>query len=141
MIRVYTASKLRHAKMWKELCDKSHSFIFHARWLKHVKIGTPDGPEHAPDFWMQDQQDVKDSDALLVYAAPGDKLRGALVEVGMALAYGIPVVIIGEHEDYGTWRHHPGVFWVTDFDHAEVFLSEMPERFRNIQDVHERDMS
>ena len=125
MLRIYTASKLRHAPKWRDICDKNSNFIFHARWLKHTRIGTPDGPEHAPAFWLQDQQDVKDSDALIVYAEKGDKLRGALVEVGMALAYGVPVILIGEHEDWATWRWHPGVHWVPDIDSAIEFVKEI----------------
>ena len=27
----------------------------------------------------------------------------------MAIAYGVPVIVIGEHPFYGTWQYHPGV--------------------------------
>lgn len=132
MLRIYTASKLRHAKMWRELCDQHDLFIFHARWLKHLKIGTPDNAANAPAFWLQDQQDVKDSDALLVYAEKDDRLSGALVEVGMAIAYGVPVILVGEHEDYGTWRWHPGVHWVPDIPAAIEFAQSIQPSYGSV---------
>jgi hypothetical protein len=119
--------------MWRKLCDENRDFIFHARWLKHTKIGTPDTPDYAGDFWLQDQQDVMDSDALILFAVPFDRLRGALVEVGMALAYGVPVVIVGEHDDYGTWRWHPGVYWVRTIDDAINFIKSIQPKYKKIE--------
>lgn len=110
MIRIYPASKLRHGKMWRDLCDRTPTVQFHARWLKHNKIGTPDDPDNAKAFWLQDVQDIKDADGVFVYAEPEDRLRGALVEAGVAIALGVPVYVIGDrHPDYGTWQHHPTV--------------------------------
>lgn len=118
MIRVYTASKLQVAAQWLELDSTWTHVYFHARWLKHQKIGTLDTPEFAKRFWQEDQEDVKNADALLVYGREGDKLRGALVEVGMALAYGVPVIVVGEHSDYGTWQYHAGATRVKDLEAA-----------------------
>lgn len=128
MIRVYTASKLSKAAMWRELNKKWPHVIFHARWLKHNEIGTPDLPEYAPRFWMEDQQDVKTADAVLVYAEEGEHLRGALVEAGMAIAFIVPVIVVGEHPDYGTWRHHPCVTQVADLNEAAQILKEIDKR-------------
>jgi nucleoside 2-deoxyribosyltransferase len=130
MIRVYTASKLKHAALWRRLCDCNAGIYLHARWLKHNKIGTLDSPENASEFWLQDEQDVKDADAVLVYAEGSDHLRGALVEAGMALAFGVPVFVVGDHEDYGTWRYHPGVRIVKNFDYAIAALAEITPRYR-----------
>ena len=122
MIRVYTASKLKHAQMWRDLSKQWNRVFFHARWLKHTEIGTPDAKEHAGRFWMEDEADVKVADAVLVYAAPEDHLRGALVEAGMAIAYTIPVIVVGSHPDYGTWQHHPCVRHAADLTIAYAML-------------------
>ena len=116
MIRIYTASKLRHGPMWRNLCDHSRRFIFHARWLKHNKMGTPDTREEAVEFWRQDIQDVLTADAVIVYSENDEVLRGALVEVGVALSSGIPVFVIGHSTSYGTWQYHKGVTWVQSLD-------------------------
>jgi len=129
MLRVYTASKLKHADKWRALCGDNLHIQCHARWLKHCAIGTPDTPEHAVEFWMQDEQDVKDADAVLVFAEGEDHLRGALVEAGMAIAYGVPVIVVGDHPDYGTWQHHPGVQKMDDLPSALAYLKSLKPRY------------
>lgn len=122
MIRVYTASKLGRAPLWKRLQGEWPKVFFHARWLRHIEIGTPDTPENAISFWCEDQEDVANADALVVFAGEGEHLRGALVEVGIAIANQVPVVVIGDHPDYGTWQYHPGVARVADFNEAYAYL-------------------
>jgi nucleoside 2-deoxyribosyltransferase len=122
MLRVYFASKLKHAAKWRDLCEENHHFIAHARWLKHNKIATPDSPRYAREFWLQDEQDVRDADVVVVYGEEGEHLRGALVEAGIALALGIPVYVVGDHPDYGTWQYHPGVAKRVSLD---VVLAEL----------------
>lgn len=130
MIRLYTASKVHHAGKWRALCATSRHIQCHARWLKHSAMGTPDTAEHAAEFWLQDEQDVRDADAVLVYAETGDRLRGALVEAGIAIAAGIPVIVVGDHPDYGTWQHHPGVRRTADLEQALRLLEGVQPRYR-----------
>lgn len=129
MIRVYTASKLRHASMWRALCASTTVLQCHARWLKHVAMMTPDEPEHAAEFWLQDEQDVRDADVVLVYATGDDHLRGALVEAGIAIAVGVPVVVVGNHNDYGTWQYHPGVTRVATLEEAVGYITTLRPRY------------
>lgn len=130
MIRVYTASKLHTAEIWKELHKAWPEVYFHARWLKHIDLGTEDGPARAHEFWLQDEEDVLSSDAVLVYGRPGEKLAGALVEAGMAIAWGIPVVVVGEHPDYGTWQYHPRVTRVSTLEEARDTLGRLDVGWR-----------
>ena len=125
MIRVYTASKLHHWETWRDLQREWPKVFFHARWLRHIAIGTADTPENAVSFWCEDEEDVATADAVLVFAEQGEHLRGALVEAGIAIANNIPVVVVGEHPDYGTWQYHPGVARVPDFPAAYTFLTQL----------------
>jgi hypothetical protein len=109
MLKIYTASKLAKAQMWEELGKADHIFLS-SRWLKHVKVGTPDSPDNAYYFWQENIDDVKECDRLVVYGTEDEHLRGALVEVGAALAFDKFVDVIGEHPDYGTWQFHPNIF-------------------------------
>lgn len=118
MKRIYFASKLEEASRWRALCETCKDIIAHARWLKHNKIGTPNGPEYAAKFWLEDEADIGTADAIIVFATDGQHLRGALVEAGMAIAMKKPVYVIGDHPDYGTWRYHPGVVRVKSIDEA-----------------------
>lgn len=110
MRKVYFASKLAKGPLWRGL--KEPGIFAHARWLRHNKVGTPDEAEFASEFWLEDHEDVRDADAVVVYAEEGEHLRGALVEAGIALALGVPVYVVGPHPDYGTWQYHPGVIRV-----------------------------
>jgi nucleoside 2-deoxyribosyltransferase len=133
MIRVYFASALHHAPKWRQLCAKSTEIIAHARWLKHSTLGTPDTPDHAKEFWLEDEQDVRDADAVVVFAQGDDRLRGALIETGIALACQIPVFVIGDHQEYGTWKYHPGVTIVSDFDDLFEQIVWLKPRYQRIE--------
>lgn len=124
-IRIYTASKLRHAPLWRGLIEEWPEIEFTARWpVKHV--GTvPDDPSYARVFWEHDLEDVSKSDGVLLYAEDSDKLRGGLVEAGMAIALGKFVIVVGKHFDYGTWQYHPLVHRSPNLDAARLLLTCM----------------
>ena len=129
MLRVYPASKLKHGAMWRKLCEDTSGIFLHARWLKHDRIHTPDTSDQAVMFWPQDVQDIKTADVVFVYAEKDDHLRGALVEAGIAIATGVPVVVIGNHPDYGTWQYHPLVVRALTIEKAiEYSLKVIGER-------------
>ena len=134
MYRVYFASKLHHADRWRLLSATSRHVHAHARWLHHAMIGTKE--TEGREFWLQDEQDVRDADFVIVYAEPGEHLRGALVEAGMALAYGVPVIVVGEHEDYGTWQHHPAVVRAATLDEALQTIKGFTPRYRDMARRH-----
>lgn len=126
LIKVYCASKLHHAELWKRLYDEWNDVMeIVARWpFAHVNT-VPDTAHYAKIFWQQDHEDVVKADVVLIYAEPDDKLRGALVEAGMAIALGKQVIVVGEHPDYGTWQYHPLVNRVPDIESARILLSCM----------------
>lgn len=124
-VRVYGASKLKHAGLWKELRTQWPEIIWTARWpVMHV--GTvPDEPCFAKVFWQHDYEDVREADVVMVYAEPQDHLRGALVEAGMCIAMGGRVIVVGDNPDYGTWQYHPQVYKAKDLAEARLLLKTM----------------
>ena len=124
-IKVYTASKLSEAGRWRDLREAWPEVEFVARWpFKHV--GTvPDDPVYAKVFWQHDLEDVTAADVVLVYAEPEHKLKGALVEAGMAIAQGKCVIVVGDHPDYSTWRYHPLVYIAPDLESVRLLLATM----------------
>ena len=110
MVRVYGASLTKHAQMWIDWAEKHSEVVtLQSRWQAKFVAGATETPQDAREFWKEDEHDVEASDILIVYAADGDILRGALVEAGMAIALGTSVYIIGKSESYGTWQYHPSV--------------------------------
>lgn len=122
MKRVYFASKLKHAPMWRKLCAENNHIIAHARWLKHSTLGTPDTPDNARRFWIEDEEDILTADIVVVYAEPSEHLRGALVEAGLAIANRKTLIVVGQHPDYGTWQYHPGVIRIETLDETLKFI-------------------
>lgn len=111
MIRVYPSSKVKHAPMWRELQKTVPHVFFNARWIKRAEIEKKEEMDVRDyrDLWSECLEDIRNSDALLLYAEDGDQLKGALVEVGMALAFGVKVILVTAVEDwyvYGTWMHY-----------------------------------
>src|SRR5882757_10378261 len=108
-LRVYFASKTVHAPKWRSIDLNSPVLKVTGRWIKQVILDNGDILEKSHDrhfsarCWIEDQQDIQCADYLVLYAEDGDHLRGGLVEAGIALEHGVPVILIGNHPDYGSW--------------------------------------
>ena len=126
MIKVYFASKLSHAPLHERLRNEWSDVHFVSRWWLYVdKI--EDAAHEAEKFWEDDLADIDRADVVLVYARPEDRLRGALVEVGYAIARGKMVLLVGDHPDYGTWQHHSSVERVVNLEDAHARLTVLED--------------
>ena len=96
---IYPCSKVRRKDMWGEL---SEDFPIKATRLSEQS--------ESIDFsllWSRCIEEIKSSAALVCYAELGDELKGAAVEVGAALASGVPVFLVGSAEALKTAQEHP----------------------------------
>lgn len=149
--KVYTASKISHAGLWKSLVyqtkrersGKENRFTwshveFTARWpyMAHLEASSVERPTPSQfsHCWTMDLQDVARSDFVLLYAGElerkpsdwpygtdSDTLRGALVESGAALALGKRVVSVGLGDAH-TWSHHPLSTRLSTLEQARIFF-------------------
>ncbi len=96
-------------RIWRRLRSEWPQIEFSSRWLDMFNDSEPlkASEKDFRRFWLIDKADVERSDYLMIWGEGDEHLRGALIEAGIAIAKGIPVLTIGKHEDYGTWRHHP----------------------------------
>lgn len=109
---VYIASNLRHYQKWLNLpSDSLSGCLLVSTWPRVVELvgilGDSD-PKITRRAWIMNIEDISDCDFLVVYGEDGEKLRGALVECGVALAMKKPIVLCGD-ANWGTWINHPGV--------------------------------
>lgn len=117
---VYTASRAsvpERGAMWRRLRAEGHCVS--ATWIDE------DGPGQTPDMgvlWRRIVQDETRCRALVLYIEPADlPLKGALVEVGCALAYGARVFVVAPglaEKDVGSWVRHPAVAWCATIEEA-----------------------
>ena len=114
MAKIYIASKAKHRPRWRALRDSGVNI--NSRWIDtpDLYIGTTAGDGVSDldyeKLWIQCIEDVINCDMLILYVEPGEVLKGALVEVGAALAAGRMVIACADLdgiEGIGTWWNHP----------------------------------
>lgn len=112
--RIYTASRVRHAPKWRTL--REAGFRITSTWIDEAEEGA--SPSKA-DLWDRCIREATESDAVLAYFEAEDPRVGALVEVGAALAWGVPVYVVNLTDDsVGSWVHHPKCTIAPDLAHA-----------------------
>lgn len=122
---IYVASRAslpERGEMWRQL--RASGVNVTASWIDE------DGPKMSRDlgdFWVRIVAEIARSERLILYVEPEDfPLKGAFIEVGMALANDIPVFVVspGVRIDYrtcrplGSWILHPRVALVETLAHA-----------------------
>lgn len=102
--RLYVASKVKHADMWREFRDTWGAPII-STWIDEAEEGqTADYRELAERC----VREVQSATAVILYCQPGEVLEGALLEVGAALAFGIPVYCVGTCDSLSrVFTQHP----------------------------------
>lgn len=131
---IYVASRAsipERGQMWRDLRESGISIT--STWIDE------DGPKASRDLsglWVRIADEIRRSSGLLLYVEPSDfPLKGAFIEVGMALAGGCPVVIVAPDvildgrncRPLGSWVKHPLVSFAPTIRQALAALSHVPD--------------
>lgn len=108
---IYIASKTAHADRWRNL--RANGFPLNSTWVDEAEKGAT---KCFTDLWSRCVAEAAGARALIVYREPDEVLKGAFVEVGAALARGVPVFTVGCDEF--SFVHHFGVTRCIDLQHA-----------------------
>jgi hypothetical protein len=104
-VKVYCASKAKHAVWWQAL--RGAGISIEAPWID-AELNQPGAPEVRPDQWQRHWRDcianAADADVVLFYAGEDERQCGALLECGAALAAGKQVFVVSPYE--WTFAHH-----------------------------------
>jgi len=110
-VKFYTASKIIHAHLWQAL--RSSGIQVTATWIDEAGEGQTASYAELADRCIRE---VAQADAVLLYCAPGETLKGALIEVGAALALGKRVFCVGDcpslsrvFKAHPLWSSHPSI--------------------------------
>lgn len=123
--KVYTASKLSAAGLWRSLRNNptwAH-VEWTARWPEMTHLEQDATIQDFSHFWRIDVTDVQRSDFVLLLGietldAP---LRGAIFEAGVAVALGKTVITVMLNDRH-TWKHHPLVCCLDTLEEARQLL-------------------
>ncbi len=92
-IKIYIAAKVEHAA--KLAAYKKDGFHFNARWIHMAALGAES--MKPVTHWQQENfDDIEAAHFVIFYVEPGDKLKGALVEIGYAIRAGKQIWIAGD---------------------------------------------
>lgn len=91
---VYVASKVKHAEMWKDLRAFARDPII-STWIDEAGEGET---SDFADLWRRCVFEASHAGALIIYRRPDEVLKGAWIELGAALASGVPVFAVGIEE-------------------------------------------
>lgn len=124
---VYVASRAsvpERGEMWRRL--RSSGVRINSSWIDEDGVGQT---EDFSELWSRIESEVRQSQRLILYAEPGDfPLKGALVEVGIALAFEVPVIAVlpgvelepRTMRPVGSWMCHPLVRIASTIEQALV---------------------
>jgi len=132
---IYVASRSSvpaRAAMWRELRGQGAPII--SSWIDESGEGQT---ASFSELWQRIVSEIRSCCGLIVYVEPDDlPLKGAYVEVGMALALGKPVIVVApgvafNHDGkrprpLGSWVAHPRVQFRDDIHSAIAALKEAP---------------
>lgn len=122
-ITFYTAGKIWHAPKFQMLRDMG--WPVNSRWIDLDPVADEHFITHQKDkLWQLCLEDVCNSSFLLLYCEDmQEEQRGALVEIGMAMAFGKPIYVVGRcktvvaHESSDVaFTHHNLWTWVDSSD-------------------------
>lgn len=115
-LKVYVASRAslpERPAMWKAL--RAQGAMIVSTWIDEAESGaTADFGE----LWARIEVEIRSADRLVLYIEADDfPLKGAMVEVGMAIAMGKPVLVVMRDIELnsrnlnplGSWAKHPAV--------------------------------
>lgn len=121
-MKIYIASKTKHADKWIALRAAGINII--STWIDEAGAG------QSPDMVDLRDRCIKESlecDAMVVYSEEGDYLKGAFIEMGVALSQpGKPIVLVGPVLPAGSaFTHGQNILTSNSVETAIKFLESM----------------
>jgi hypothetical protein len=114
----YVASKTKHAEMWRDL--RARGYRVTSTWIDEAGEGESASYE---DLAVRCVKDVAVADFVLLYCQPGEVLKGALIEAGIALALGKRVRCVGYCDSLSrVFNQH--ALWSMHASITEVLMAE-----------------
>lgn len=116
---IYFASKVQHAAKWRALDTK---YDICSTWIyQPFKLSSKD---EAKQLWVDCLGDIERCDVIIAYREEGEVMKGALIEIGAALALRKPVYLVNYLTYGGSWTCHPLVKHCKTVEEALLCLKD-----------------
>jgi nucleoside 2-deoxyribosyltransferase len=113
-MKIYIASKVKHAEKWRKLRKEGAKII--STWIDEAGEGQTYSYHVLACNCIEE---IKEADALILYCEEGEMLKGALIEVGAALAFGKKVYAVGDCQSISrVFKEHPNWYIEDTVKHA-----------------------
>lgn len=117
-MKIYVAGKFEDRESIRALYVilRQHKHTITLDWTNHDH---PESDKEQEEWAIADIEGVKQCDILIALFLRDYRYRGALIEVGVALGLGKPVIILGRNENSSTLLHHPLITkldFITDWE-------------------------
>jgi hypothetical protein len=113
---IYIASKVEHGWRWRKLRDEEgvpiiSTWIDECGSLGSTSVSSMSGSRMSmADAWSRNIEEASHCAVLIVYCAGEfEPMKGALVELGAALAHNVPVFWVRHIPSMQTVANHPGI--------------------------------
>lgn len=108
---VFIASRPNHASKWKQMRSAGMPIV--ASWIDHIQDnGTFSPDSQTKESLMAAINEPREARGLILYCEEGDRIKGAMAQVGAALAGGKMVVQVGDC-DYLRISETSAPIWLT----------------------------
>ena len=88
--KIYMASKVKHFQKWIDLRNEGHDIV--STWIDEAGEGqTKDKKE----LCSRVINEITKCNFMVVYVEDGEFLKGALIEMGLAMSFDIPIMMVG----------------------------------------------
>jgi hypothetical protein len=129
--KIYVASKMFYAQLWRGQRELGYNII--STWIDEAGVGQT---KDFGDLAVRCIREASEADVLIVFGLKDEVLKGALAEVGAALAFGRKVLItkIGTEEAYNSSissstiiTNHPNVRFMKSLEEAFNYIKKKEE--------------
>ena len=116
---IYVASKTKHVKKWLAFMDAGYPI--NSTWLDEADPGQT---SDFRDLWVRCCIEAKAAGVLVAYREKDDYLKGAMIEIGVALSAPKPVIVAGCWEGM-SFLSHPTVKHIPNLNEAMALANRI----------------
>lgn len=123
-MKIYPSSKIAHASIWKAMRDAG-GYDINATWINYEIV---ERGKSCDILWQECIAQVLDCDLFFIYHQNGEALKGAFIELGIALTSPKqPIIVMVGMDEYtiSDYRHNDRIKLFDSMSSAVGFINSV----------------